>query len=88
MRLTFLPKTTSGKWSIGISIVFIILIWTKIQYSIPVPTFAIAALGMAGFIVSIIAIIKNKDRSILNLIPILVGLLIIMWAAAELIFLH
>jgi len=88
MRLTFLPKTLTGKWSIVISIVFIILIWTKIQYSIPIPTFAIVALGLIGFIVSIIAIFKNKDRAILNLLPALVGLLIILWIAAELIFPH
>ena len=88
MRFTFLPKTIPGKWAVGISIAFIILIWLKIQFSIHLPTFAIAALGLAGFIVSIVAIIKNKDRSILIFLPVLVGLLIISWAAAELIFPH
>jgi hypothetical protein len=88
MRLTILPKTTLSKWSVIISVVFIILIWTKIQFSIHVPTFAIGALGLIGFIVSLIAIFKNKDRSVLIFLPVLVGLIIILWTAAEFIFPH
>jgi hypothetical protein len=88
MRLTILPKTTLSKSSVIISVVFIILIWTKIQFSIHVPTFAIGALGLIGFIVSIIAIFKNKDRSVLIFLPVLVGLIIILWTAAEFIFPH
>lgn len=88
MKLTLLPKTTPGKWSVGLSIAFIILIWAKIQYSIHILSFAIAALGLIGFFIGIIAFFRNKDRSILNLLPILVGLLIILWIAGELIFPH
>ncbi len=87
MKLGFLPKTTPGKWSVGLGIVFIILIWTKIQYSIHMPTFAIAAFGLAGLFTGIAAIFR-KDRSVLNFLPILVGLLILLWIAAELIFPH
>ena len=88
MRLNVVPKTTLGKSSVGLSIVFIILIWMKMQYSIHVPTFAIAAVGLIGFIMSIIAIFRNKDRSILVLLPILVGIIIVLWTAGELIFPH
>jgi len=88
MRLTFLPKTTLGKWSVGLSIAFIILIWMKIQYAIHLPSFAIAALGLAGLVIGIAAIFKNKDRAVLNLLPIIVGLVILLWIAAELIFPH
>ena len=88
MKLNFIPKTRLGKWSIGLSIVFIILIWTKIQYSIPMPSFAIAALGLTGLFTGIVAIFRNKDRSVLNLLPLLVGLLILLWITAELIFPH
>ena len=88
MKLRAFPKSLSGKWSIGLSIVFIILILAKIQYSIRVPTFAITTLGLTGFLIGIIAIFKNKDRTILNFLPILVGLLILIWIAAELIFQH
>jgi len=88
MRFTLLPKTRLAKWALGLSIAFIVLIATKIVAFLPLPTFVIAALGLAGFTVGIIAIIKDKDRSILSLLPLLVGLIIIFWIAAELIFPH
>ena len=88
MKLHFIPKTRLGKWSIGLSIAFIILIWTKIQYSIPMPSFAIAALGLTGLFTDIVAVFRNKDRSVLNLLLILVSSLILLWIVAELIFPH
>lgn len=88
MKMPFLPKSILGKWSIGLSISFIILIWLKIQFEIPVSTFLIAALGLAGFFTSIVSIIKNKDRGVLYFIPILVGLIIIWWIAGEMIYPH
>jgi hypothetical protein len=86
--MKLLPKTLSGKWSLGLSIAFIILIFFKILYSLHVPTFAIAALGLAGFILGIWAVFKNRDRAILNFVPIVVGIVIILWTAAELFFPH
>ena len=90
MRFTFLPKSTIGKWALGLSIFFIIFISLKIQDSIslPLPTFAIAAIGLAGFIVAIIAILRNKDKAILNFLPLLVGLVILFWISIELLFPH
>lgn len=88
MKITLLPKTRLGKWSVGLSTSFIILIWLKIQYGLPLMTFAIAFLGLLGFLIGIVAIIKNKDSSILNFLPILVGLIIILWIAGEIIYPH
>lgn len=88
MKTTFVPKTNSGKWALGISIAFIVLITLKIMGSMPLPTFGIAAIGLVGFLVGVFAIIKNKDRSMLTFIPILVGLVIILWTAGELLFPH
>jgi hypothetical protein len=88
MKVVLLPKTLSGKWSLGLSIAFIILIFFKILYSLHVPTFAIAALGLAGFVVGIVAILKNRDRALLIFIPIVAGIIIILWTAAEFIFPH
>ena len=88
MKTTFAPKTNTGKWAIGLSIVFIVLITIKIMGSMPLPTFSIAAIGLIGFTVGVLAIIKNKERSILAIIPILVGLVIILWTAGELLFPH
>jgi hypothetical protein len=86
--MKFLPTTLNGKWASGLSIAFIILIVVKIVAFFPLPTFIIAALGLAGFIIGIIAILKNKDRAILNFVSIMVGLTIILWTVAELISPH
>ena len=90
MKLNFIPKTRLGKWSIGLSIAFIVLIGMKIAdyFHFPLPTPAIAALGLMGFILSLIAIFRNKDRAILIFLPVLVGLVIILWTTAEFIFPH
>lgn len=50
------------------------------------PTFGIAAIGVVGFLVGSYAMIKDKERSILTVIPILVGLPLILWTAGELLF--
>ncbi|HOJ11273.1 MAG TPA: hypothetical protein PK733_11860 [Clostridiales bacterium] len=87
MKITLVPKTALGKWSVILSIAFIVFIALKTQSFFPLPSFSIAALGLAGFVVGIIAIIK-KDRALLFFIPILVGLVIILWIAGELIYPH
>lgn len=87
MRIKLFPKTYLGKWALILSIAFIILITLKIIESIPLPTFTIAALGLAGFIVDIIAVIK-KERCILVFLPILEGIVIMLWIAAEIIYPH
>ena len=83
-----LPKTRSGKWALWLSVAFIVLIATKIVAFLPLPTFAVAALGLLGFIMGIVAIFKNKDRVILTLVAILVGLVIMLWTVLEFIFPH
>lgn len=83
MKITLLPRTPLGKLAAYLSIAFIILISLKIQPGIPVSTFAIAAIGMIGFVIGIISFFK-KDRSIGNFLSIVVGLVIISWVAAEL----
>ncbi len=87
MKLYFWPKSTFGKWATGLSLTFILMITLKIFSFLPFPTFAIAALGLLGFICGIVAIIK-KDRSVIITIPIFTGLVIILWIAAELIYPH
>lgn len=88
MRFTFLPKSLTGKWGLGLGTVFIIFICMKIQGWMPLPTFFIAALGLTGFVLSILAVFRNRDKAILNMIPLLAGLIIIIWFTAELLFPH
>lgn len=88
MKIPILPKSRLGKWAVGLSIAFIIFIWMKMGGINPLPTFFIAALGLAGFFSSITAVIKNKDKAIGALLPILVGLVIIMWIVGEIMYPH
>jgi len=87
MKINLLPKTASGKWAAILTIAFIILISLKIRHGIHLPTFIIAGLGVAGFVVGIIALVK-KDRAIMTFLSILVGLVIFLWIAAEIIYPH
>lgn len=88
MKVTLWPKSDLGKWSARLSIAFIILISLKIMNAAPMPTFTIAILGLVGFFMGIVAMIKNKERSIPIFLSIVVGLLIIFWTVAEFIYPH
>jgi hypothetical protein len=88
VKTIVLPKTCIGKWALGLSIAFIVLIAMKIQGSLPMPTFTITALGLTGFAMGIVAILRNRDRGILNYMAITVGVVIIAWIATELILRH
>lgn len=88
MKAKLWPQSRSGQWSAGLSIAFIVLIMLKMMGALPFPTFAVAALGLAGFIAGIAAIIGKKERAILVFLPILVGLLIISWTVAEIVYPH
>jgi hypothetical protein len=92
MKTQLWPKTTTGKWSAILTLLFIIFMSLKfsalaIPIRLPLPTPFIAVIGVAGFIAGIMAII-NKDRSLFVILSIPVGLLIIFWVAAEIAFPH
>lgn len=76
MKIILYPKSRIGQISLILSIIFLILILLKITLTIPLSTFIISALGIAGFITGIIALIK-RDLSIGSFFSILVGLGII-----------
>lgn len=89
MRLNFWSKTTVGKWAGILTLLFIGLISVKLMgLRLLLPTPFIAGLGLIGFVMGLISIIKDKDRSIMTVLSIPVGLLIIFWTVAEIIFPH
>lgn len=93
MKIKFWSKTMAGKWAASLTLLFIVLMSLKlmtlaISIRIPLPTPFIACLGVIGFILGIVSFVKNKDRSILTILSIPVGLLIIFWIAAEIAFPH
>lgn len=87
MKMQILSKTPSGKWAGLLTLAFIVLMALK-YFRLPLPSPAIAVLGVAGFILAVVSIIKNKDRSLLTWLAIPVGLILIFWIGAEIMYPH
>ncbi|WP_138206479.1 hypothetical protein [Haloimpatiens lingqiaonensis] len=93
MKMQLCSKTKAGKWAAILTVLFILLISLKMSslarfIRLPLPTPVIAVIGVVGFIVGVVSIIKNKDIALLTLLSIPVGLLIIFWTIAEIAFTH
>ena len=86
-----MPKTRSGKWSVWLNVFFMIVIITSIilvnvlsilsyddhWWDVTVPL--VFSASITAFVVGIIAVRKNKERSILVYLSILLGLLVILF---------
>lgn len=90
MRMHLVPNTKAGKWAVGFTLAFIVFLAIQMTTSgaLPLPTLVIALLGMIGFIVALVAFIKYKDRAILTLLSLVLGLLLTFWILAEIAFPH
>lgn len=93
MKMQFWSKTITGKWAAGLTLAFVVLMGIKMTalgatMRLPLPTPILALLGVVGFIMGLIAVIKYKDRALLTLLSIPVGLVIIFWTLAEITFPH
>ena len=93
MVIQLWPKTTAGKWAAILTLLFIVSMSIKLSalamlIRLPLPTPFLAVIGVAGFVMGVISTVKNKDRALLTLLSIPVGLLIIIWTAAEIAFPH
>lgn len=88
MKMAILPKGKWAWWASGLGLVFLAFIILKLRDSFPLPTLSIAVLGLGGFVTGIVAMIKDRDRSILTYLAVFIGAIIILWIAAEFIFPH
>ncbi|NJD04853.1 MAG: hypothetical protein FIA99_20140 [Ruminiclostridium sp.] len=90
MKIYFLPKSRLGRWTAGLSIYSLFLFifgyifaeLSKIITSDILITIAGASSVIASivsFITGIIAVIKNKERSILVFLGILLGLVVLVF---------
>jgi len=103
MKITFTPKTHLGKWTVGLIIAFFIFlavffmfvnlgerggdtIFSNLKLLIP---YSIAVLSaVASFFTGIISVFKNKERSVLVFLSVILGFLIFLWILAEFLFPH
>lgn len=93
MKMQLYSKRPAGKWAGILTLLFIVLMTIKLSalamlIRLPLPTPFLAIIGVIGFALGMISVVKNKDRSILTLLAILIGLLIILWTALEIAFPH
>ncbi len=103
MKITFTPKTHLGKWTVGLIIAFFIFLavffifiqlgerggetlFSNLKLFVP---YSIAALSaVASFFTGLITTFKNKERSVLVFLCMVVGFLVLLWILAELVFPH
>ena len=96
-------KTKLGKWSVGLMGLFIILMTIFFAFItagqkggdgffdnlyLTIPFFLAGLSGIAGFIIGLLAIIKQQDKSALVYISSFIGFLITLFILAEIIFPH
>jgi len=91
MKFNFIPTSLSGKWSVGLNSLFLIVIAASIilvkvlgilsfddhwwDVTVPVSFFA----SIAAFVLGIIAIRRNKETSALVYISVIIGFLTILF---------
>ncbi len=98
-----MPRTRLGKWSIGLIILFFLLLATlqllvasgqqggATFFSNPVlaiPGLLAAASGALAFFIGIVGIIKSKERSVLVFLAAAIGLLILVFVLGEILSPH
>jgi hypothetical protein len=103
MKITFTLKTYLSKWSVGLIIAFFIFLtlffifislgerggmtyWSNLKLAIPGTAAALCA-GLS-FFTGIISVLKNKERSVLVFLSIILGFLVLLWILAEVLFPH
>jgi hypothetical protein len=103
VRITVLPKTSLGKWSVGLIAVFILFLALFIilvvsgqrgdetffsNLLLTVPMLIAGTCGVAAFVTGLIGIIKSKERSILVFLAIFVGFEIMVFCLGEFLVPH
>ncbi len=103
MKIKFKPKSTLGTWSIGLIIALAIFVGLFFMFialgerggatffsnlKLTIPGLLAAASGICAFFTGIISIIKSKERAILVFLSTILGLLVLLWSLAEVLFPH
>jgi hypothetical protein len=103
MKIGIIPKTTLGKWSVGLVgglIIFFALLLLMVaigqrggetffsNLALAIPGMLAALSGIAGFFTGIVSIIKSKDHSLLVLLSTGIGLVVLIFCLGEFLFPH
>jgi hypothetical protein len=104
MKISFLPKTKLGIWSVALlifSVLLLVLFFLLINVfnrkggetffsnlTLTIPMILAWFACVNAFIIGIIAVIKSKSRSILVFLAILVGLLVALFGILEITLPH
>ena len=100
MKITFLPQTIIGRWSVWLNVFFLIVINASIilvkvfgilsfddhWWDVTVPI-AFSA-SIVAFVLGIIAIRKNKETSVLVYASVIIGLLTILFIPLHSLFIN
>lgn len=83
MRISILPKTSLGRWSVGLVVASLVLFVLSVVILGPGPdykmalayalTIVIAGISAAVLAMGLIGIIKSKERSVLVFVAIVIG---------------
>jgi hypothetical protein len=96
MRINILPKTSLGWWSVGLAIPvfllftypFLIRLGRVVSFIGAYFNFAFIISGIAAFVIGLISIIRNKERSILVFLATLIGLFALLFLLGEVLVPH
>jgi len=99
-----LPKTTLGKWSVGLIIAFFLLLATGMivvsvfhqtggntifdNLWISVPMLGAGASAIAAAFVGIVSVWRQKERAVLVFVPITIGFLVLWFVLGEILVPH
>ena len=92
MRSSVLPKTSLGRWSVGLVVAWILFFVLSVVILGPGPnynralaialTIVVSGIGGAALVTGFISIIKNKERSVLVFLTTAMGLYSLFGSAA------
>ncbi len=86
--MTLLLKTSSGKLGLGLCLTFAMLFVLKVLIPLSLPSPFIFAVGIAGFIVSVIALFRGERSIVFYVLGGLISSFVLFWIGGELLFPH
>jgi len=98
MRISILPKSSLGRWSVGLAAAFILLFVLSLVLTGlggvgpgpvgPIIGIAFGISGIAALVTGLISMIKSQERSILVFLAVVVGLFVLTFLLGEFIYPH